>query len=651
MRWRSSTRAVSKGFREAFGRVDTDAGSVGILARMTEPLALASEFPAATREQWLKLVEGVLKDRPFDTLVSETYDGLRIPPLSPRAADARPIAGRTTTAPWQLLQRVDHPDPAAANAEVLHDLESGASGLSLIFVGAVGAHGFGLDTAGLERALEGVHLDAGIAIEIDAAASSTTVAGKLASLAKHRADPSALDIRFGIDPLSAVARHGSQARPWPDAIPAFCRTVGELAAYGFKGPFAVADGRVIHAAGGSEAQELAFALGTAVAYLRALEARGVALDAARRMLFFRLAADADQFLTTAKFRALRKLWARVEDACSLTPEPAFVSAETAWRMMTRRDPHVNMLRTTVAALAAAVGGANAITVLPYTAALGLPDRFARRVARNTQLILAEEANLAKVLDPAAGSGALEDLTDQLCRAAWTLFQEIEAAGGIAEALTQGLIQRKVAEVRAVRERAIAHRRDGLTGTSEFPNLAEAPVAVLDVPPSTSAATASGNALAPVRLAEPFEALRDRSDKILTETGARPKVFLANLGTPSDFLARATFARNFFEAGGIEAITNDGFAPAAGSGTDLDALTAAFRASGAKLACLCGSDDAYRREAVEAAGALSKVGKAHIYLAGRAGAHEAALQAVGEQRFIYAGCDALASLKAAYAMIA
>ena len=178
-----------------------------------------------------------------------------------------------------------------------------------------------------------------------------------------------------------------------------------LPAKASRGPFAVADGRVdpqCRRLGGAGA---AFALASAVAYLRALEADGMALDAARGMIYFRLAADADQFLTIAKFRALRKLWARVETACGLTPKPAFVAAETAWRMMTRRDPYVNMLRTTIAVAAAGLGGADAITVLPLTAALGLPDRFARRVARNTQLVLLEESNLAKVADPAAGSGA------------------------------------------------------------------------------------------------------------------------------------------------------------------------------------------------------------------------------------------------------
>ena len=204
---------------------------------------------------------------------------------------------------------------------------------------------------------------------------------------------------------------------------------------------------------------------------------------ARRMIFFRLAADADQFLTIAKFRALRKLFARVEQACGLQPEPIFISAETAWRMMTQRDPWVNVLRTTMAAFAAGLGGADSVTVLPFTAALGLPDAFARRLARNTQLILLEEANLAKVADPAAGSGGLEALTQQLCAAAWSLFQEIEAAGGAYAALESGLIQRKVAATRAERESAVARGRDPLTGTSEFPDIHELPVTVLEPAPT------------------------------------------------------------------------------------------------------------------------------------------------------------------------
>jgi methylmalonyl-CoA mutase len=337
---------------------------------------------------------------------------------------------------------------------------------------------------------------------------------------------------------------------------------------------------------------------------------------------------------------LRKLWARIEAACALAPEPAFVSAETAWRMMARRDPHVNILRATIAVFAAALGGADAITVLPFTAALGLPDRFARRIARNTQLVLLEESNLAKVTDPAAGSGAVEDLTDQLCRAAWALFQEIEAAGGIAAALAGGLIQQKVADVRAKRAAAVARRADALTGVSIFPNLAEAEAKV-ERPAPPRPPSAAG--LQPIRLAEPFEALRDASDRLLATTGARPKVFLATLGTQPEFAARATFAKNFFEAGGIEAVGGDT--------VELPALAAAFKASGAPLVCLCSSDKIYEKEPAEAARALKDAGARPIYLAGRPREQEAALKAAGVQSFIYEGCDTLAILQAAHQVLA
>ncbi|MBS0527807.1 MAG: methylmalonyl-CoA mutase, partial [Proteobacteria bacterium] len=321
--------------------------------------------------------------------------------------------------------------------------------------------------------------------------------------------------------------------------------------------FAVADGRVIHDAGGSEVQELAFVLACAIDYLRALESEGVPLDAAREMIYVRLSADADQFLTLAKCRALRLLWARIEQSCGLAPKPLFIAAETAWRMLTQRDPYVNMLRATIATFSAGLGGANSICVLPHTLALGLPDAFARRAARNTQLILLEESNLAKVSDPAAGSGGIEALTRELCEAAWAQFQVIDKAGGVFAALEQNLIQTKVAATRAVREANVAKRRDVLTGASEFPNLHEKRAEVLDAKPVTLApygeAKIKFDALTPMRLAVPFEKLRDRSDNLLAANGARPKVFLANLGPPADFTARATFARSFFETGGIEAV--------------------------------------------------------------------------------------------------
>ncbi len=605
---------------------------------MTDPetLPLAADFSAATPEDWRKLVDAVLKGAPFERLKSTTYDGLIIEPLAARRSDARPVVARPGATAWQVMARIDHPDPALANEIVLRELNNGADGLSLVFAGSIGDHGFGLPATeqALARVLDGVHPNAGVAIELDL--SPHAEAAVDAALAKGRVlSPWASNIRLAHNPLGAMAMTGTAARKWSEEAPHFARRLAALARDGFHSRVTAADGRIIHNASGSEAQELAFVLGVALAYLRALEAEGIALDAARRMIFFRLSADADQFLTIAKFRALRKLWSRVEVACGLVAEPTFVSAETAWRMMAQRDPQVNILRATIAVSAAAFGGADAITVLPFTVARGLPDRFARRIARNTQLILIDEANLARVADPAAGAGNVEDLTDQLCRAAWALFQDIEVAGGVASGLENALLQGNVAGVRAKRAAAVARQMDALTGVSIFPNLHEAEARV-DAPLPLAEVGGVVAPLAAIRLSQPFEALRDASDRWLAVTGARPKIFLANLGTQAEFTARATFAKNFFEAGGIEAVSGE-----------LPALPEAFEAAGAGLACLCSTDKVYDREAVAAALALQAAGARHIYLAGRPGDREAALKAAGVQSFIYEGCDALATLTSAY----
>lgn len=617
------------------------------MTSVTDDLPLAADFPKATVEDWRKLVDGVLKGAPFEKLVGKTYDGIKIDPLYPRASGVTPVVGRAASAPWQIMQRIDHPDAALANAQALTDLENGATGLVLVFAGANGARGFGLEPSAdaIATVLKDIHLDAGIGLELEIGPQSRMAAIHVAEYVKSKGlDPAACNIRFGLDPLAACAVWGHSPYSWDEIVPAITGGIKGLTALGFSGPFASADGRVIHDAGGSEVQELAFVLACGVAYLRAIEGGGIPLEQARDMVYARLAADADQFLTMAKFRALRLLWMRIETACGLTPKPLFIAADTAWRMLTQRDPYVNMLRATVATFAAGLAGANAITVLPHTTALGLPDPFARRVARNTQLLLLDESNLAKVSDPAAGAGGIETLTAQLCEAAWALFQESEKAGGAFAALQQGLFQSKVAATRKAREANIAKRRDVLTGASEFPNLHESETAVLQATPVALAPYGEQkykfDPLPPMRLAQPFEALRDKSDAALKARGARPKVFLANLGTPADFTPRATFARSFFEAGGIQAVDSEGF-------SDPAELAAAFRASGAELACLCSSDKVYAEHAEATAKALQSAGSRHIYLAGRPAEAEADLRAAGVTGFIFAGADALATLQEAY----
>jgi methylmalonyl-CoA mutase len=589
----------------------------------------AADFPAATEADWRKLVDAALKGGSFERLKSRTYDGLTIEPLYSSSREANVIAGRPGGTAWTVMQRVDHPDPAAANVQAREDLDGGATGLVLVFAGSVSANGFGLEanSAALARVLDGID-PRGIVLDLNLSPPTRGMAREVATLIKSRGiAPSATDLRFSINPIGGFAAAGRSAQGWDELASSFAGRTAGLLDNGFRGPFAVADGRVIHNAGGSEAQELAFALASAVAYLRAFEKSGMALQAAYDAIYFRLTADADQFLTTAKFRAMRKLWARVATAAGISAKPAIVTAETAWRMLTRRDAYGNILRSTIAVAAAGLGGADAITVLPHTATLGLPDAFARRVARNMQLVLLEESNLSRVTDPAAGSGAFEALTEQLCLAAWTQFQEIEQAGGAWPALESGLLQRNVAAVRAARQQALARGKEILTGTNAYPDIAETPRGASGEP-----ATVSAPSLPRLRLAEPFEALRDKSDRILAATGARPKVFLATLGAPADFTARANFVRNFFEVGGIE--------PVIGTPSD-------YRAPQTAIACLCSSGKASERELASATAAIKRSGARHIYFAGRIAAQENMLRAAGVQTFIDEGSDALATLNAAY----
>src|SRR3569833_1958592 len=334
------------------------------MTEVTDDLPLEADYEPATEEAWRKLVDGVLKGAPFEKLVGETYDGIKIQPIYLRAKGVAPVAGRAAAAPWQIMQRVDHPDAAKANAQILTDLENGATGLEIEFQGGPGARGFGVADAEpetLKRLFDGVIFDAGISIALNPVVGRGNAGETLAALIEAQGvDPAKVDVRINYQALSALAVRGTAPAPWSEMAAPFAKVVRGLMDRGFRRHLVLADGRPVHDAGGSEAQELAFALTLAVAYLRMLEAGGIALGAAQAALSFRLSAAADQFLPTAKFRAMRRLWARVEQACGLTPKPVFIAAETAWRMQTQRDAYVNMLRATIATFSAGLGGANAV---------------------------------------------------------------------------------------------------------------------------------------------------------------------------------------------------------------------------------------------------------------------------------------------------
>jgi len=475
-------------------------------------MALALNDPIVTDvAEWRKLALAVLKGADFETvLTSKTADGLHIEPLYARADGFMPIIGRAPGAAWSIMQRVDNPDAPQANAQALNDLETGATGLTLVFENAIGSHGFGLPAkAGfIEEILRGIYLDAGIDIALDCGPRGRDAAHAFADACKALGfPPNTIRVRFGLNPVGTGGRIGVLQGDGPAVAKNVAAAVNDLLSQGFSGPFLAADGRVVHAAGGSEAQELAFTLSSALFYLRALEASGLSLDDARVMIEFRLATDADQFLSIAKHRALRRLWASIESQCGLVPKPLFLSSEIASRMMTRQDSHVNLLRAGMGCFASAIGGANAITVLPFTTALGLPDPFARRLARNTQLVLLEEAHLAKVTDPVAGAGVYEALTDALVTEAWQQFQQIEAEGGMVASLKDGQIQSRIAQICSERIKALAEKKNLLIGINAFKAAVTAPVETLaPTPPLQPPTAAMFTPLTPVRLSEAFEAI-------------------------------------------------------------------------------------------------------------------------------------------------
>ncbi|MBO0734007.1 MAG: methylmalonyl-CoA mutase subunit beta [Methylocapsa sp.] len=603
----------------------------------------AQSFPPASENEWRRLVEKALGGRPFESLLSATFEGLEIAPLYPRAAEesVRPL--RQNHGPWKIAQRIDHPDPEAANVFARADLESGADALTLAFSSAHAGRGFGIKIAGerdLKSLVAGIELDL-IPLRLDAGSRVLELAPYLAAIARERRLTSAaLDIDFGYDPIGDTAL----SRPLCARPAGSLREIHALLRdAGFSGRLLLADGRPYHEAGAGEAQELACVIATGVEYLRLLETEGLPLEDAQDEIAFLLPADADEFLSLSKFRALRMLWAHVESQCGLAPKPIRLHAETSFRMMTRYDPWTNILRAAMGVFASGTGGADTITTLPFTLALGLPDGFARRIARNTQLILIHEAQLAKVADPAAGAGSCEALTETLCSRAWALFQNFEARGGILAALQLGLPQGEIGETARARREGLAHRAPPVTGTSAFPLISEAEVNVLMPAPPESAGDQKTLALALQRDAWPYEILRCQVDAHAGKSGQRPKIFLVKLGPGHEGGRAMDEAANFFAIAGIDSVRADI--------TSGEITASSFRASGCKIACICASPAVPTQTLSEAARAYQAAGAARVYLAGRSSHEDAtALQRAGISEFIWTDCDAVAILNDAKAAV-
>jgi methylmalonyl-CoA mutase len=568
--------------------------------------------PVQGRARWRTAVAGVLAKsmrrdadelgpEPERLLDTPTYEGFAIRALY-TAFDALPepalpgdwpyVRGadalRDVNAGWKVAEAFPS-NGADGNAAVLAALTDGVSALVL----RVGQSG--VSPARLDQLLAGVHLELAPVI-LHAGADYTAAVDVLLGLIARldAASRETVSIDLGADPLTApLSGRGSASL---DEVVAVASRVADDA-----GVRAITvDGPAFHNRGANAAWELAGSIAAGVAYLRMLDESGLAIAKALRQVSFRLAADDDQFMTIAKMRAARQLWARVAEVVG-EPEcgAATVHAETSLPMMTQRDPWVNMLRATLSAFAAGVGGADTVLVLPFDVAIpggfpGMATSFSRRIARNTQLLLLEESHIGRVLDPAGGSWFVEDLTEELAQQAWQHFQAIEERGGFVSA--RDYLAEQIAEVAARRIDDIAHRRTAITGVSEYPNLAEPPL-----PHANSGPTIQ-------RYAARFEALRDRSDAYLERTGRRPQVLLLPLGPLAEHNIRATFAANLLASGGIEAINPGPVEPA-------DVAQAVSAAGSPAVAVICGTDKRYHDGAGAVVEAARSAGISRVYLAG------------------------------------
>ncbi len=594
-------------------------------------LPLAADFPAPSRDEWMSLVEKVLKGADFHKkLVSRTADGIEVQPLYVRGDAPPDAAGFPGSDPftrgagatprddgrWDVAVSVDHPDVATANRIALDELLRGASSLLL----HLGDDGVKVNSADeLDRLLEGVHLEmlpVVVAPHTDAARHAEWLR---AVWSRRGLAGDAVSGSLGFDPLGTGDPDGLAA--------ASAAAVSCAADHPRVRAFVVDAGRYVDA-GATPAQQLAAMLATGAAYLRAMDAEGLDPTTAASQIEVHLSLDADFFGGITLCRAARRVWAAMLAECGVAADGRGLRlhVSTAARMMTRRDPWVNLLRVTSATFASALGGADSILARSFDSELGVPDEFGRRLARNTHLLLQEESNVGRVLDPAGGSWYVETLTEQLAHVAWELFAGIEADGAMAAVLADGSWAAKIDGAWRAREGALATRRVPVTGVSEFPLIDEEP---LQRPQRSGAAAPQVRH----RDAEAFEALRDRA------AASDPTIFLANLGSIATHTARATWAKNFFEAGGVRALTNDGFADAA-------AAASAFESSGARIACLCSSDAVYADLAESTAAALKAAGAERVYLAGNPGDARGAYEAAGVDEFVHVGVDVVGSLSSA-----
>lgn len=612
---------------------------------MSQDFELAGLFPEASVEEWQQLLAGVLTKQgrtvadgvaPESLLTLTSDEGIRVAPIYFRPEQSastglpgespfvrgRSLLGSTQNG-WDIRQLHAHPDVAITQHQIADDLQSGVTSLWL----KVG-DGF-IAPCDVAQVLKGVYLDMA-PVAISAGTSIAQVVDQLLIAARESGvEPGVLRGNLGIDPLGLAAQSHDRSTALEQLHEALSEAVRFRSLLPGMRPIVV-DATIYADAGSGPVDQLAFSIATGVAYLRSLAALGGDLAQAAELLEFRYAIGTDQFTGIALLRAARQLWNRVLTASGQPGGCQVQHAVTSGSMLTVRDPWVNMLRVTVACFAAAAGGSDSITVAPFDHAIGFPNDFSRRIARNTQSILQSESHVGKVVDPVGGSWYVEDLTDQLARSTWQVFGAIDGSGGMAEAVRNGLIDERIAIARERTDDKVRHRTQPITGVSEFPLLAEEPVTRDPWPDSQPSKVQQ------TLISHEFDELRSESDRIFAETGQRPRVLLAVLGPVAEHTVRANFAMNLLASGGIESIHGT---------TDLRQLATEFAAAQTPAVCICSSNNQYAENLATTIAALRSAGAALVAVAGPP---DPAVEQV--DLWLHAKSDVISSIQEIYAVL-
>ena len=673
------------------------------------------EFPIPSKEAWHAEVEATLKGAPFEKkLVTPTYEGINIQPLYRREdlagipyLDAAPgqapfLRGARADNAWEIAQEIPCGVPNIYNQALRNDLERGQTAINITLDQAT-RHGIDPDTAqpgeaGLcgvsivtaedcEELLDGVDLWR-VPLFLQAGSAALPLFAILNAYLRKKGTIEALRGAILHDPLADLVTDGSL----PHSLDTAFDQMALIARWAVRHtPSFTTIGvqtHVYHDAGGNAVQELAFALATAVEYLRRMESQEVGPDDAVSQMRFGFSIGTDFFMAISKFRAARMLWSRVVSACGGggRAERMRIHARTSLWNRTRLDPYVNLLRGTTEAFAAVAGGCDSLHVGAFDEVVRPPDEFSRRIARNTQIILRDECHFEQVIDPAGGSYYVETLTKQLADKAWALFQEIEKAGGMVAALQAGLPQQMVNATAAKKAEAIAQRRNSVIGVNVYANPVEKPLdtrdlesdalqkqrsayasnhrispgqaaqtavlarlgQILSTEPGNIVDTAIAAAMEGATLGELSRTLRARDgqkaqlERLLcrrasepfeklraaVEAAGRPRVFLANMGPLRQHKARADFSTGFFQAGGFTVEENRGFQTVA------QALEAAQK-SKARVVVICSTDETYP-EIVPPLAGLIKASQPNtiVVLAGYPKEHIEAFKAAGVDEFIH-----------------